>query len=59
MTTSKIDYSKLNDRIVEQAYSSVKTLSETEKNKLIQEKLDRAVQYHRSLNETVYHQLED
>ena len=47
-----IDYSKLNQRIVEQAYSSVKTLSETEKNKLIQEKLDRAIQYRESLQTT-------
>jgi hypothetical protein len=51
MTHCKIDYSKLNQRIVEQAYTSVKTLSEAEKRKLIQEKLDRATAYHKSLQE--------
>jgi hypothetical protein len=49
MTYKGIDYTKLNDRIVEQAYVQLKTLSEDEKQKLIQEKLDRAVQYHKSL----------
>jgi len=47
-----IDYSKLNDRIVEQAYSYV--LSKEDKHKLIEEKLDRAVQYYQSLEKTVY-----
>jgi hypothetical protein len=44
-----IDYSKLNDRIVDQAYMSLMTLSQEQKDKLIQEKLDRAAQYRESL----------
>ena len=47
-----IDYTKLNDRIVEQAYSYV--LSKDEKRKLIDEKLDRAVRYYKSLKTPVY-----
>jgi hypothetical protein len=47
-----IDYTKLNDRIVEQAYSHI--LSKDEKQKLIQEKLDRAVRYYKSLEKPVY-----
>ena len=54
-----IDYKKLNDKIVEQAYATVKGMSQDEKRKLIQEKLARAVHYHKSLNSTVYHQIED
>ena len=43
----KIDYSKLNDRIVEQAYEAV--LNKEQLQKLIQDKLDRARQYHEAL----------
>jgi hypothetical protein len=39
-----IDYSKLNERIVEQAYEAV--LNKEQLQKLIQDKLDRARQYH-------------
>ena len=39
----KIDYSKLNERIVEQAYEAVLTKEQLQK--LIQDKLDRAKQY--------------
>jgi hypothetical protein len=52
-----IDYTKLNDRIVKQAYSHV--LSKEEKRKLIDEKLERAVHYYESLKKSVYHQIED
>ena len=47
---TEIDYTKLNDRIVEQAYTSVPhILNEEQKNKLIQDKLARAKAYHESL----------
>jgi len=55
-----IDYTKLNDHIVKQAYRGFPTvLDEKEKHRLIREKIERAAQYHRSLNGTVYHQIED
>ena len=47
-----VDYTKLNDRIVKQAYSHI--LSKDEKQKLIEEKLERAVQYYKSLEAPVY-----
>jgi hypothetical protein len=47
-----IDYTKLNDRIIEQAYSNI--LSPEEKRKLIEEKFNRAVQYYKSLEKSVY-----
>ena len=47
-----IDYTKLNDRIVDQAYSHV--LSEDEKRKLIEGKFERAAQYRQSLEKPVY-----
>lgn len=47
-----IDYTKLNDRIIEQAYSNI--LSPEQKLKLIEEKLDRAVRYYKSLEKSVY-----
>jgi hypothetical protein len=47
-----IDYSKLNDRIVNQAYLGLMTLSQEQKDKLIQDKLDRAAQYRESLKNT-------
>ena len=52
MKHSNIDYTKLNNRIVEQANIALRTLSESEKRKLIQEKLERAVEYHKSLQNT-------
>ena len=50
-----IDYTKLNERIVEQAY----ILSAEAKQQLIEEKLNRAAAFHASLNKSVYHQIED
>jgi hypothetical protein len=52
-----IDYTKLNDRIVKQAYAYI--LSKDEKRKLIEEKLERAVQYRQSLEKTVHLQIEE
>lgn len=46
----EIDYTKLNERIVEQAYVSAHVLNEEQKRKLIQDKLARAKAYHESLN---------
>lgn len=54
MKHSNIDYTKLNNRIVEQANIAIRTLSKSEKRKLIQEKLDRAVEYHKSLQHTKF-----
>ncbi len=54
MEHSKIDYTNLNNRIVEQAYRPFGTITEDEKRKLIQEKLERAEQYHKSLNSTKF-----
>ena len=47
----KIDYSKLNERIVEQAYEAAlsNTLTKEQLQKLIQDKFERARQYHESL----------
>ena len=43
----KINYEKLNERIVEQAYEAV--LSKEQLQKLIQDKFDRATMYHQAL----------
>ena len=43
----QIDYEKLNERIVEQAYEAV--LNKEQLQKLIQDKFDRAKAYHESL----------
>jgi len=43
----KIDYTKLNERVVEQAYEAVLTKEQLQK--LIQDKFDRAKVYHESL----------
>jgi len=43
----EINYSKLNDRIVEQAYEAV--LNKEQLQKLIQDKFERARQYHEAL----------
>ena len=46
----EIDYSKLNECIVEQAYEvSLGELSKEQLRKLIQDKFDRATMYHQSL----------
>jgi hypothetical protein len=47
----EINYSKLNDRIVEQAYETAFGLELTKEQiqKLIQDKLDRARKYHEAL----------
>ena len=51
MNHSKIDYTKLNDRIVEQVNESVKPyiLSKADTEQLIQAKFDRAMQYSEAL----------
>jgi hypothetical protein len=48
----KIDYTKLNERIVEQAYETVfgATLTKEQLQKLIQDKFERARKYHEALN---------
>jgi hypothetical protein len=43
----QIDYEKLNERVVEQAYEAV--LNKEQLQKLIQDKFDRAKIYHQSL----------
>ena len=43
----QIDYAKLNERIVEQAYEAVLTKEQLQK--LIQDKFDRARKYHEAL----------
>ena len=43
----QIDYAKLNERVVEQAYEAVLTKEQLQK--LIQDKFDRAKVYHESL----------
>ena len=47
----KIDYTKLNERIVEQAYEAAlsNTLTKEQLQKLIQDKFDRATMYHQAL----------
>ena len=42
METKEIDYTKLNKKIVEQAYVSAYTLNDEQTRKLIQDKFDRA-----------------
>jgi hypothetical protein len=43
----QIDYTKLNERVVEQAYEAV--LNKEQLQKLIQDKFERARMYHESL----------
>ena len=51
-----IDYTKVNDRIVEQAYASAHVMNEEQKRKLIQDKFDRATAYRAALqNLPVWH----
>ena len=56
-----IDYSKLNDRIVSQAFDvSQMTLSEEMKTRLFQNKIRRAAEMIKAREiATVYHQIED
>ena len=56
----KIDYTKLNDRIIEQAYElSNMTLSEELKTRMFQDKIRRATEMIQARNSVVYHQIED
>ena len=56
----KTDYTKLNDRIVEQAYElSNMTLSEELKTRMFQDKIRRASEMIRAREQTIYHQIED
>jgi len=56
----KIDYTKLNDRIVEQAYElSNMTLTEELKTRLFQDKIRRATEMIQARDRVVYHQIED
>ena len=56
----KIDYTKLNDRVVEQAYElSNMTLSEELKIRMFQDKIRRAAEMIQARNSVVYHQIED
>jgi hypothetical protein len=49
----KIDYSKLNERIVEQAYETAfGQMSKEQLQKLIQDKFERARHYSESLNKS-------
>ena len=54
------DYTKLNDRIVRQAWEvSNMTLSEELKTQLFQDKIRRATEMIRAREQTIYHQIED
>lgn len=54
-----IDYTKLNDRIVKQAYDySSAFLTKTQKEKLVQNKINRAEAMLKARDQ-VYHQIED
>ena len=56
----KTVYTKLNDRIVEQAYElSNMTLSEELKIRMFQDKIRRAAEMIQARNSVVYHQIED
>ena len=52
MKENKIDYSKLNEQIVRQAYASLHTLNAAEKQKLIEAKFERARQYSEALQKS-------
>lgn len=52
MKENKIDYTKLNEQIVRQAYATLHTLSESEKQKLIEAKFERARQYSEALEKS-------
>jgi ribosomal protein L21 len=48
----QIDYTKVNNKIVEQAYASAQVLNEEQKRKLIQDKFERARQYSEALKKS-------
>jgi len=52
METKEIDYTKLNKRIVEQAYVSAYTLNDEQTRKLIQDKFERAKLLRESLKKS-------
>ncbi len=52
MEHKEIDYSKVNRKIVEQAYVSAYTLSDEQTRKLIQDKFDRANQLREALKKS-------
>ena len=54
------DYTKLNDRIVQQAYElSSMTLSEELKTRLFQDKIRRATEMIKAREQGVYYQIKD
>jgi hypothetical protein len=52
MKENKIDYTKLNEQIVRQAYVGLFTLNEQQKQKLIEGKFERARQYYTALEKS-------
>ena len=52
METKEIDYTKLNKKIVEQAYVSAYTLNDEQTRKLIQDKFDRANKLREALKQS-------
>lgn len=52
MKDNKIDYTNLNEQIVRQAFASLHTLNAAEKQKLIEDKFERARQYSEALNKS-------
>jgi hypothetical protein len=52
MKYSNIDYTKLNEQIVRQAHAELHTLSEADKQRLIEEKFERARQYSEALSKS-------
>ena len=52
MEYKEIDYSKVNRKIVEQAYVSAYTLNDEQTRKLIQDKFDRANQLREALKKS-------
>jgi hypothetical protein len=52
MKENKIDYTKLNERIVDQAYTGTFVLTSQEKQKLINDKFNRAKQYREALEKS-------
>jgi hypothetical protein len=45
----QIDYAKVNEKIVEQAYASAQVLNEEQKRKLIRDKFERASAHYHAL----------
>jgi len=52
MKENKIDYTKLNEQIVRQAYAGLFVLNEQQKHKLIEDKFKRAKQYSAALEKS-------